>query len=34
VRVRDEAGKDVLHDVEFAFAFQAFHPDGAWMTGN
>ncbi len=33
VRVRDGNGKDVLHDVEFAFAFQAFHPKGDWMTG-
>jgi len=34
IRVRDENGTDLLHDVEFAFAFQAFHPEGTWMTGN
>ena len=34
IRVRDEAGKDVAHDVMFAFAFHAFWPDGAWMLGN
>lgn len=33
VRVRDAAGKDVVHDVMFAFAFNAFWPDGIWMTG-
>ncbi|UWQ20420.1 DUF3179 domain-containing protein [Jannaschia sp. W003] len=31
VRVRDAAGADVVHDVPFAFAFHAFHPDGTWM---
>ena len=31
VRVRDSAGRDVAHDVMFAFAFQAFWPDGTWM---
>ncbi len=31
VRVRDAAtGKDVAHDVMFAFAFHAFWPDGTW----
>ena len=31
IRVRDEAGNDVAHDVMFAFAFHAFYPDGHWM---
>ncbi|WP_044008371.1 DUF3179 domain-containing protein [Leisingera methylohalidivorans] len=31
VRVRDGAGRDVAHDVMFAFAFHAFWPDGRWM---
>jgi len=32
IRVRDAVtGRDVVHDVLFAFAFQAFHPDGIWM---
>ncbi|KGM48837.1 DUF3179 domain-containing protein [Pseudooceanicola atlanticus] len=31
VRVRDAAGRDVVHDVMFAFAFHAFWPDGTWM---
>jgi hypothetical protein len=31
IRVRDGAGADVVHDVPFAFAFHAFHPDGIWM---
>ena len=30
VRVRDENGQDVPHDVMFAFAFHAFWPDGTW----
>lgn len=30
VRVRDAAGRDVVHDIPFAFAFHAFHPDGEW----
>ncbi len=34
IRVRDAAGKDMPHDVMFAFAFHAFHPDGDWMLGN
>lgn len=25
------AGRDVPHDIPFAFAFHAFHPDGQWM---
>lgn len=33
IRVRDEAGNDVPHDVMFAFAFHAFFPDGEWMIG-
>ncbi|WP_420863884.1 DUF3179 domain-containing protein [Algirhabdus cladophorae] len=31
VRVRDAQGRDVAHDVMFAFAFHAFWPDGQWM---
>ena len=31
VRVRDSAGRDVPHDVMFAFAFHAFFPEGEWM---
>lgn len=31
VRVRDAAGRDVPHDVMFAFAFHAFFPRGEWM---
>ncbi|MBV1866908.1 MAG: DUF3179 domain-containing protein [Marinosulfonomonas sp.] len=34
IRVRDGAGKDVPHDVMFAFAFHAFWPDGEWMLPN
>lgn len=33
VQVRDGAGKAVVHDIPFAFAFHAFHPDGIWMLG-
>lgn len=33
VRVRDGAGRDLPHDVMFAFAFHAFWPDGTWMLG-
>jgi hypothetical protein len=34
VRVFDAAtGKGVVHEVVFAFAFQAFEPDGIWMMG-
>lgn len=34
IRVRDAAtGRDLVHDVVFAFVFQAFHPDGKWMIG-
>jgi len=31
VRVRDGQGRDVAHDVMFAFAFHAFWPEGRWM---
>lgn len=31
IRVRDASGRDIAHDVMFAFAFHAFHPDGIWM---
>lgn len=30
VRVRDGQGRDVVHDVMFAFAYHAFHPKGSW----
>ncbi len=33
IRVRDERGKDMPHDVLFAFAFNAFWPEGEWMLG-
>ncbi|MGR3634057.1 MAG: DUF3179 domain-containing protein [Limimaricola soesokkakensis] len=33
VRVRDAQGRDLPHDVLFAFAFHAFWPDGEWMLG-
>ena len=33
VRVRDMQGRDLPHDIPFAFAFHAFHPDGIWMLG-
>ena len=33
VRVRDEQGRDLPHDIPFAFAFDAFFPDGIWMLG-
>ncbi len=33
VRVRDAAGRDINHDVMFAFAFNAFYPEGEWMLG-
>lgn len=32
VRVQKD-GKDIPHDVAFAFAFHAFHPSGDWMLG-
>ncbi|MFW2587533.1 DUF3179 domain-containing protein [Sagittula sp. SSi028] len=31
VRVRDGQGRDLPHDVMFAFAFHAFWPEGDWM---
>ena len=31
IRVRDRDGRNVPHDVMFAFAFDAFWPDGIWM---
>jgi hypothetical protein len=34
IRVRDSRGRDLPHDVMFAFAFHAFWPDGDWMLGN
>jgi len=34
VRVRDAQGRDIAHDIPFAFAFHAFHPNGRWMLGN
>ncbi len=34
VRVRDASGNDLPHDVMFAFAFQAFFPDGSWMLAD
>jgi hypothetical protein len=33
IRVRDAQGRDVPHDVMFAFAFHAFWPEGTWMLG-
>ena len=33
IRVRDAQGRDVAHDLMFAFAFHAFWPDGRWMLG-
>ena len=34
IRVRDAAtGRDIAHEVVFAFAFHAFAPDGVWMLG-
>ena len=34
IRVRNAAGKNVPHDVMFAFAFHAFFPKGTWMLGS
>jgi len=34
VRVRNAQDQDVAHDIPFAFAFHAFHPEGRWMLGN
>lgn len=33
IRVKDAQGRDVAHDVMFAFAFHAFWPTGQWMLG-
>lgn len=33
VRVRDAQGRDLPHEVMFAFAFHAFNPEGEWMMG-
>ena len=34
IRVRDAStGRDLVHDLAFAFAFHAFHPNGKWMLG-
>ncbi|MEQ9693207.1 DUF3179 domain-containing protein [Shimia sp. SDUM112013] len=34
IRVRDGQGRDLPHDVMFAFAFHAFWPEGTWMLGD
>ncbi len=34
IRVQDAVGRDVAHDIPFAFAFHAFFPDGKWMLGS
>ncbi|MDJ0860501.1 MAG: DUF3179 domain-containing protein [Dinoroseobacter sp.] len=34
IRVRDASGRDLPHDVMFAFAYHAFWPEGVWMLGN
>lgn len=31
IRVRNTQGKNIPHDIMFAFAFHAFFPDGHWM---
>lgn len=33
IRVRDAQGRDLVHDVMFAFSFHAFWPEGTWMLG-
>lgn len=33
IRVQDGQGRDLAHDVMFAFAFHAFWPNGTWMLG-
>jgi len=33
VRVVDADGAPLVHDMPFAFAFHAFHPEGRWMIG-
>lgn len=32
-RVRDEAGRDLAHNMRFAFALHAFFPDGICILG-
>ena len=34
IRVRDAQGRDLPHDVMFAFAYDAFWPEGQWMLGD
>jgi hypothetical protein len=34
IRVRDAQGRDLPHDVMFAFAYHAFWPEGEWMLGD
>jgi len=34
IRVKDEQGKDVPHDIMFAFSFDSLWPEGEWMIGN
>ncbi|TVS04204.1 MAG: DUF3179 domain-containing protein [Rhodobacteraceae bacterium] len=34
VRVRDERGRDLPHDIPFAFAFHALFPGGEWMLAD
>ena len=34
IRVRDRQGRDLAHDVMFAFAYHAFWPEGRWMLGS
>jgi hypothetical protein len=34
VRVTDAEGRDLVHDVMFAFAFHAFWPEGRWMLAD
>jgi hypothetical protein len=33
IRVRDAKGRDTVHEMMFAFAFQAFCTRGTWMIG-
>ncbi|WP_166416342.1 DUF3179 domain-containing protein [Cochlodiniinecator piscidefendens] len=33
IRVRDQAGNDLPHDIMFAFSFHSFFPNGDWMLG-
>ncbi len=35
VRVKDQVtGEDLPHDLMFAFAYEAFYPDGEWLMGD